>query len=86
MSEGVNERIIFLNFRKSGAHGGMILTGENQRTRRKACPSATLSTTNPTGLTWVRTQAATVRGRRLTVLAMAWPNTMSNCSFISETL
>jgi hypothetical protein len=29
-------------------HGWMILTGENQRTRRKTCPSATLSTTNPT--------------------------------------
>jgi len=28
--------------------GGMILTGENRRTRRKTCPSATLSTTNPT--------------------------------------
>jgi hypothetical protein len=26
----------------------MILTGENRRTRRKTCPSATLSTTNPT--------------------------------------
>jgi hypothetical protein len=26
--------------------GGMILTGENRR--RKTCPSATLSTTNPT--------------------------------------
>jgi hypothetical protein len=26
----------------------MIFTGENRRTRRKACPSATLSTTNPT--------------------------------------
>jgi hypothetical protein len=26
---------------------GMILTGENQRTWRKICPSATLSTTNP---------------------------------------
>jgi hypothetical protein len=26
----------------------MIFTGENQRTRRKTCPSATLSTTNPT--------------------------------------
>jgi hypothetical protein len=25
-----------------------MLTGENQRTQRKACPSATLSTTNPT--------------------------------------
>jgi hypothetical protein len=26
----------------------MILAGENRRTRRKTCPSATLSTTNPT--------------------------------------
>jgi hypothetical protein len=30
------------------SEGGMILTGENRRTRRKTCPSATLSTTNPT--------------------------------------
>jgi hypothetical protein len=30
--------------------GGMILKGENRRTRRKACPSATLSTTI---LTWI---------------------------------
>jgi hypothetical protein len=30
------------------SHGGMILTGENRRTGRKTCPSATLSTTNPT--------------------------------------
>jgi hypothetical protein len=28
--------------------GGMILTAENRRARRKTCPSATLSTTNPT--------------------------------------
>jgi hypothetical protein len=28
--------------------GGMILTGETGRTRRKTCPSATLSTTNLT--------------------------------------
>jgi hypothetical protein len=28
--------------------GGMIFTGQNRRTRRKTCPSATLSTTNPT--------------------------------------
>jgi hypothetical protein len=28
--------------------GGIILTGENRSTRRKTCPSATLSTTNPT--------------------------------------
>jgi hypothetical protein len=29
------------------SHDGMILTGENRRTRKKTCPSATLSTTNP---------------------------------------
>jgi hypothetical protein len=29
-------------------HGGMKLTGENRSTRRKTCPSATLSTTNST--------------------------------------
>jgi hypothetical protein len=28
--------------------GGMKLTGENRNTRGKTCPSATLSTTNPT--------------------------------------
>jgi hypothetical protein len=28
--------------------GGMKLTGENRSTRRKTCPSAMLSTTNPT--------------------------------------
>jgi hypothetical protein len=28
--------------------GGMILTGENRRTRRKTCPSATLSIADPT--------------------------------------
>jgi hypothetical protein len=32
------------------SNGGMILTGENRRSRRKTCPSATLSTTNPTWL------------------------------------
>jgi hypothetical protein len=40
---------------------------------RKNYPSATLSTTNPTGLTWERTRTAAVRGRRLTVWAMARP-------------
>jgi hypothetical protein len=61
----------FLNFRKSGAHGGMVLTGENRKSRRKACPSVILSTTNPTGLTWARTHATAVRGWRLTAWAMA---------------
>jgi hypothetical protein len=31
-----------------GSDGGMILTGDNRRILRKTCPSATLSTTNPT--------------------------------------
>jgi hypothetical protein len=30
------------------SYGGMILTGKNRRTRTESCPSATLSTTNPT--------------------------------------
>jgi hypothetical protein len=30
------------------SHGGMILTGENRRTRRKTCHSATLHNSNPT--------------------------------------
>jgi hypothetical protein len=31
------------------SHAGMLLTGENWRTLRKACPSATKSTTHPIG-------------------------------------
>jgi hypothetical protein len=30
------------------SHGGMIVTGENRRTRRITCPSSTFSTTNST--------------------------------------
>jgi hypothetical protein len=30
------------------SYGGMILTGENRRIRWRTCPSATVSTTNPT--------------------------------------
>jgi hypothetical protein len=73
MNEWMNERTIFFNFRKSEAHDEMILTGENRRTGRKPCPSATLSTTNPTGLTRARTLAAAVRDRRITAWAMARP-------------
>jgi hypothetical protein len=29
------------------SHGGMILTGESRRPRRKTCPNSDLSTTNP---------------------------------------
>jgi hypothetical protein len=42
------------------------LTGENRSTRGKTCPSATLSTINPT-LTRDRTRASAVRGRRLSL-------------------
>jgi hypothetical protein len=50
--------------------GGMILTGENRRTRRKTCPSATLTTTNPT---WIDPgeNPGLRRERRLTTWAMA---------------
>jgi hypothetical protein len=45
------------------SNGGMILTGENQRIRRKTCPSATLSTTNPT---WIDSGSnLSLRGERL---------------------
>jgi hypothetical protein len=46
--------------------GGMILTGENRRTRRETCPSATMSTTNPTWIDPVQTQDSVVTGWRLT--------------------
>jgi hypothetical protein len=38
----------YFHFSKSWSTGGMKLTGENRSTRWKTCPSATLSTTNPT--------------------------------------
>jgi hypothetical protein len=43
--------------------GGTILTGENQITRRKTCPNATLSTTNTT---WTNHSANSgLRGEKL---------------------
>jgi hypothetical protein len=42
--------------------GGMILTGENRRTRIKTCPSVTFSTTNPS---WTDSDANPgLRGKR----------------------
>jgi hypothetical protein len=73
MNEWVKE-LFFLIFGNVEPHGGMILTGENRRTRRKTCPNATLSTTNPTGLTLALTRAAEVRGQRLTSWATARPS------------
>jgi hypothetical protein len=71
--KGWMKELFFFNFQKSGAHGEMILTRKNRRTWRKTCPSATLSTTYPTGLAWTRNQAAAVGGRRLTAWAMTRP-------------
>jgi hypothetical protein len=39
---------VFSAFSFQWSTGGMKLTGENRSTWRKTCPSATLSTTNPT--------------------------------------
>jgi hypothetical protein len=55
------------------SEGGIILTGENRRTRRKPvsvplCPSQILH-----GLTRARTQASAVRGPRLTAWTMLRP-------------
>jgi hypothetical protein len=49
--------------------GGMIMTGENRRSRRKTCPSTTLSTTN---LTWIYPGAnpGLRVERRLTIIAL----------------
>jgi hypothetical protein len=44
---------------------------ETWRTRRKTCPSVTLSTTNPTWIDPGTNTASAVRGRWLTALAMA---------------
>jgi hypothetical protein len=44
-----------------GSIGGMILTGENRRTRRKTSPVAIFSTTLPHGVPWERTTASAVK-------------------------
>jgi hypothetical protein len=54
-------------------HGGMILTGETRRTRRKPVPVPLRTLQIPHGLTRLRTRASAVRGRWLTAWAMARP-------------
>jgi len=49
---------------------GMILTGENQSTRRKACPNAFLCSANSTATDLYQTWLFTVRGQWLTVWAI----------------
>jgi hypothetical protein len=56
-----------------GKIGGMMIDKGNGSTK-KICPSATLSTTNPTCSARKRTRAAAVGSRRLTAWAMARPN------------
>jgi hypothetical protein len=56
---------------EDGDFGGMIIGRGNRRTRTKTCPSATLSTTNPTWPDGAQTQAAAVRSHRLTTWPMA---------------
>jgi hypothetical protein len=53
-------------------HGGMVLTEENRATRGETCASATLSTQILHGMSWVRTRASAVRGRRLTARAKVY--------------
>jgi hypothetical protein len=57
----------------------MILTGENRRTRRKTRPSATLSTTNPTGMTWERTPG--LRGEKPETNRLCYGTTASGHYF-----
>jgi hypothetical protein len=49
------------------SHGGIILTVENRRIRRKTCPRVSLSTTNSTQ---ARNRASATRHQRLTAWAI----------------
>jgi hypothetical protein len=51
--------------------GGMKIGRGNRSTRKKTCPSSTLSTTNPTCQTRARTRAVAVGSQWLTAWAMA---------------
>jgi hypothetical protein len=57
--------------------GGMILTEKNRSTRRKTCPSVTLSNTNLTRTGLVLNPGPRVGGRRLTTWAMKRPYTVT---------
>jgi hypothetical protein len=59
---------------EDGEFGGINGSGKGSRsTRKKICPDATLSTTNPTCQTRARTRAAAVGSQRLNASAMARP-------------
>jgi hypothetical protein len=48
---------------------GKILTRGNRSFLKKTCPSATLSTTQPTGWTWYRNLVSVSKGWRITASA-----------------
>jgi hypothetical protein len=53
------------------SHCWMISTRKNKTTRRKTCPSSTLSTTNPDRLTLARTWSSALRGQPLTTVSVS---------------
>jgi hypothetical protein len=62
------------------SYDGMILTGENWRTRREPVPMSLCLPQIPHGMTRARTWASVVRGRRLTAWTMARPwNCLLQC-------
>jgi hypothetical protein len=59
---------------EDGEFGGMMISWGNRSIySEKTCPSATLSTTNPTWSNRTRTQAAALGSQRLTAWAMVLP-------------
>jgi hypothetical protein len=54
--------------------GGKIVTCETRSTRRKTCPSATLSTQIPHGMAWIWTRSCLSRGSQWPAWAMTRPN------------
>jgi len=51
----------------------MILTGKNQSTQRKTCPTVILSPTNMTCHGLGLAQSSAVTGQQLTACALVWP-------------
>jgi hypothetical protein len=63
----------FIGDEECGAVCGKSIVRGNRSTRRKPTPMTLCSPQMPHDLTWARTQAVTFGSRRLTALAMAWP-------------
>jgi hypothetical protein len=62
----------FMTYEWLWSNGGMILTEDNRWSLRSTCPTAALSTINPTWTDLGASQATAVRSRWLTARAMAW--------------